>query len=535
MTRLPHGAERFCSAALKRCCLVWTHHDVMPDPDAEAPLVHDACTIAEQGDGGVLIWVVVCFCGWCSAEHEDEFGADFARLDHPDADEPASTGGGFSQGRRADAAQLLLAGIAADRATITAGLSEDELAGWEGRLGFRFAPDHRHLLSRVLPVGEGWPDWRADSEEILLDRMEGPLRQLEAAVGAGAFWWDSWGPRPSDDVDAVLVAHEQLLNVPRIVPLFENRYLPAVPAAAGNPVFSWYFADVIVYASNLTDYLRQEFAHARGSTSPGPVREVPFWSALVRYDTGGARRAIIENRPVEQEQDAEPIPSTGAGGVLCDRCGCSVEMSLAEQRARPDRYLPQACARCHGKGDSQFWRATFDVLERLGRHDAVNSRPPTFTVGLLTDVDDVLARAHQLAREAHADHVDKAGRGYYEGHLLDVLQRAVAYGADLDGQAAAVLHAIVEDTDVTGQDLLACGFSDETILIVHLMTRREDEPDEVYYARLRAYEPARRLKLDADVASNSDPERLALLEPGVRQRLTEKYAKAKAMLTPISS
>jgi len=66
------------------------------------------------------------------------------------------------------------------------------------------------------------------------------------------------------------------------------------------------------------------------------------------------------------------------------------------------------------------------------------------------------------------------------------------------------------------------------------MTRHEDEPDEVYYARLRAYEPARRLKLDADMASNSDPERLALVEPATRQKLTEKYAKAKAMLTPAS-
>jgi len=506
----------------------------MPDPDAEAPLFHEACTIAEQGAGGVLVWVAVCFCGWCSAEHEDEFGADFARLDHLDADEPASTGGGLSQGRRADAAQLLLAGIAADRATVTAGLSEEELAGWEDRLGFRFAPDHRHLLSQILPVGEGWPDWRADSKKILLDRMEGPRRELEAAVGAGAFWWDSWGPRPSNDVDAVRVAHAQLLHVPRLVPLFENRYLPAVPSAAGNPVFSWYLADVIVYASNLTDYLLQEFLHARGSTRPGPVREVPFWSAIVRYDAGGAHRAMIGDRPVAQEQDADEVPAAGVGGVLCDLCGCFVEVSLVEQRAHPERYLPQACARCHGKGDSEFWRVIFDVLERLGRHDALMSLPPTFTEGLLTDVDDVLARAHQLAHEAHAGQVDKAGRGYYEGHLLDVLQRAVAYGADLHEQVAAVLHDIVEDTEVTEQDLLACGFSDKTFLIVHLMTRRGDEPDEVYYARLRAYEPARRLKLDADMASNSDPERLALLEPGVRQRLTEKYAKAKTMLTPIS-
>lgn len=243
---------------------------------------------------------------------------------------------------------------------------------------------------------------------------------------------------------------------------------------------------------------------------------------------------MIEELPVAQDQDADAVPAAGVGGVFCERCGWFVEVSLAEQRARPERYLPPACARCHGKGNSGFWRATFDVLKRLGRHDAVMRVPPAFTEVLLTDVDDVLQRAHQLAREAHAGQVDKAGRGYYEGHLLDVLQRAVAYGADLDEQAAAVLHDIVEDTDVTDQDLLACGFSDKTILIVHLKTRREDEPDEVYYARLRAYEPARRLKLDADMASNSDPERLALVEPVTRQKLTEKYAQAKPMLTPAS-
>ncbi len=34
------------------------------------------------------------------------------------------------------------------------------------------------------------------------------------------------------------------------------------------------------------------------------------------------------------------------------------------------------------------------------------------------------------------------------------------------------------------------------------------------------------------MASNSDPERLALVEPVKRQKLTEKYAEAKAMLSP---
>ena len=63
------------------------------------------------------------------------------------------------------------------------------------------------------------------------------------------------------------------------------------------------------------------------------------------------------------------------------------------------------------------------------------------------------------------------------------------------------------------------------------MTKREGEPKEVYFARLRAFEPARRLKLDADVASTSDPARLALLDDATATRLTRKYATARELLS----
>lgn len=67
------------------------------------------------------------------------------------------------------------------------------------------------------------------------------------------------------------------------------------------------------------------------------------------------------------------------------------------------------------------------------------------------------------------------------------------------------------------------------------MTKRPPEADEVYYARLRAFEPARRLKLDADVASNNDPDRLALVEEPKRSQLAAKYAKAALALRPSAS
>lgn len=143
---------------------------------------------------------------------------------------------------------------------------------------------------------------------------------------------------------------------------------------------------------------------------------------------------------------------------------------------------------------------------------------------------DVVERARQLARRAHAGQRDKTGADYFEGHLTDVHRRAVGYGAAPAEQAAAWLHDVLEDSSVTEADLLAAGFSPETLLVVHLLTRSEDEPEEVYWARLRPYEPARRLKLDADVASNSDAARLALVEPDRRAALEAKYARARAAL-----
>lgn len=78
---------------------------------------------------------------------------------------------------------------------------------------------------------------------------------------------------------------------------------------------------------------------------------------------------------------------------------------------------------------------------------------------------------------------------------------------------------------MTEENLLDLRFAPTTLLIVHLMTKRAGEPEQVYYARLRACDLARRLKLDAD--SNSDPARLALLDAPLRTRLTEKYDKAR--------
>ena len=75
------------------------------------------------------------------------------------------------------------------------GLSDDELRAVEQRLGITFGADHRDLLTRVLPVGRGWPDWLADDAELRellaapVDRVVSDVlerRVLARVVGAGA-------------------------------------------------------------------------------------------------------------------------------------------------------------------------------------------------------------------------------------------------------------------------------------------------------------------------------------------------------------
>lgn len=63
------------------------------------------------------------------------------------------------------------------------------------------------------------------------------------------------------------------------------------------------------------------------------------------------------------------------------------------------------------------------------------------------------------------------------------------------------------------------------------VTRLRDEPDDHYYARIRAAgELALRVKL-ADITHNTDPARLSLLDAPTRQRLQDKYEYAYTALT----
>jgi hypothetical protein len=168
-------------------------------------------------------------------------------------------------------------------ATLTAGLTEAELGEVERRFGFRFAPDHRLLLSLALPAdGEGrWPNWR--DEKDVNARMRAPIDGLLFDVEHNGLWLDDWGRRPATVGRALADARNRLRAAPVLAPLYVHRMLPTDPHAAGNPVLSVMQSDIIAYGANLLDWFDREFHH-RGDerwVPPEISRRLPFWSSFL--------------------------------------------------------------------------------------------------------------------------------------------------------------------------------------------------------------------------------------------------------------
>ena len=94
---------------------------------------------------------------------------------------------------------------------------------------------------------------------------------------------------------------------------------------------------------------------------------------------------------------------------------------------------------------------------------------------------------------------------------------------------AALLHDVMEDTDVTMEEL-AAEFPEAVIDVLMLLTHREEVPYSDYVRAIKGNPIAVKIKL-ADIAHNSDQSRCSNLSPEQILYFQKKYAKAKAILT----
>lgn len=156
-------------------------------------------------------------------------------------------------------------------------------------------------------------------------------------------------------------------------------------------------------------------------------------------------------------------------------------------------------------------------------------------------MDDLYARAFIIASTVFKDKKDKAGKPYFD-HLFRV---SLKLDEEIE-QVSALLHDIVEDTEVTFKDLLEIGFPLEILEIVKLVTKPNIETfGMTKEERLKLYNDqidkiinsgnihAIRLK-KADMSDNYNKERLSELPPDKQEWFNEKYGKQLIKLNRIT-
>lgn len=114
--------------------------------------------------------------------------------------------------------------------------------------------------------------------------------------------------------------------------------------------------------------------------------------------------------------------------------------------------------------------------------------------------------ALELAVEKHKNQTDKAGNPYIL-HPLHVMENVNSK----EGKIVAILHDIIEDTDITEDYLLKIGLSKRIVDAVIALTRSEDIDYQEYIKNLGSNPLAKEVKL-ADLEHNMDLKRLPTLE-----------------------
>jgi hypothetical protein len=167
-----------------------------------------------------------------------------------------------------------------------AGLTDAEISLAEETWQIRFPLDLRRLLQFVLPSGAAFPNWR-DPDEELARQLGAPIDGVLFDVRQNSYWCPGWGERPETIEDAVSRASEELRSVPPLIPVYGHRYVPQEPHLAGNPILSVVQTDIILYGSDLEDYICREFSLRAPHFSPTAPRDliltrhIPFWGDLV--------------------------------------------------------------------------------------------------------------------------------------------------------------------------------------------------------------------------------------------------------------
>lgn len=133
-------------------------------------------------------------------------------------------------------------------------------------------------------------------------------------------------------------------------------------------------------------------------------------------------------------------------------------------------------------------------------------------------------KALKLCFEAHKEQVDKTGVPYvfHPFHLAEQMDDEIS-------TVCALLHDVIEDTEITMEMLGQMGFPQEVLDVLGLLTHDEAVPYMDYVKNISSHPIAKKVKI-ADLMHNSDVTRLDLVDEWAVKR-NQKYKEALGILT----
>jgi (p)ppGpp synthase/HD superfamily hydrolase len=131
--------------------------------------------------------------------------------------------------------------------------------------------------------------------------------------------------------------------------------------------------------------------------------------------------------------------------------------------------------------------------------------------------------AISIALRAHKGQLDKGGNPYIL-HPLAVMNRVET----IEEKIVAVLHDVVEDSDITLEHLKAEGISEEIVEAIRLLTRSKEDSYEEFIEKTKMNRISRKVKI-ADIKENMNLSRIT--EPTEKDyKRLEKYQRAIEIL-----
>jgi len=128
----------------------------------------------------------------------------------------------------------------------------------------------------------------------------------------------------------------------------------------------------------------------------------------------------------------------------------------------------------------------------------------------------LIEKSLNIALRAYAGKTDKAGREYIHHPL-----RIMAKMETDEEMSVALLHDVIEDSDITAQQLLAEGVPAEVVDAVVCLTKNEGEGYQEFIARAKKNALSKKVKI-ADIEDNINVLRLTSLDDTAYARI-KKY------------